>query len=273
MFLHTSTNYLSLIVYYKYGDYMKVYLDIIFVINFLLDFNILYIVNKVLKRSVSIKKIILSSLLGEFTLLFLFINISSVSLFIIKIILCFVMCLVSFGYTSIKYTINNMTYVYMVSTIYGGILYFIKSNINNKFMYLVILIILLPFISIEIIKSFKRIKSNYNYYYEIKINFSKSLNIKLNSFLDTGNKLKDPYTNKGIILVDINKISKLIHIRSPIYVPYKTLNNSGLIKCIKPLSIEINGKSFTNYLIGLSEDKFNIDGIDCILNYMLLEEL
>ena len=257
--------------YYVYGDYMKIYLDIVFIINFLLDFNILYIVNKVLNRNSSFKKIILSSLFGEITLLFLFINISSILLFLIKIILCLMMCLLCFKYITISYTINNMIYVYMVSTIYGGILFFIKENISNKYIYLVLLIILLPIFTKEITKSFKKIKSNYNYYYEITIIFNKSRSIKLNSFLDTGNKLVDPYTNKGIILVNSNKIN--ISIRSPVYVPYKTINGSGVLKCIKPLNIKINGKIFNNYLIGLSEDKFNIDGVDCLLNYKLLEEL
>ena len=252
---------------------MKIYLDVIFIINFLLDFNILYIVNYILKRNISFKRLIISSLLGELTLIFLFFNISNILLFIIKIILCLIMCLISFKYINLKYTINNMTYVYMISTIYGGLFYFINSSIVSDYIYILLVTLLLPIFTKEIIITFKKIKTNYNYYYQIKINFNENKNIKLNSFLDTGNKLKDPYTNKGIILVDINKIKKLVHNKSPIYVPYKSLNNSGLIKCIKPLSIEINGKTFKNYLIGLSEDKFNIDGIDCILNYKLLEEL
>ena len=183
------------------------------------------------------------------------------------------MCLICFKYINIKYTINNMTYVYMVSTIYGGILFFIKESISNKYIYIVLIFILLPIFTKEIIKSYRKIKNNYNYYYKINIRFNKNINVKLNSFLDTGNKLKDPYTNKGIILVDYHKIKSVVQIRSPIYVPFKTLNNKGILKCIKPLNIEIDGKVFTNYLIGLSEDKFSIDGIDCILNYKLLEEL
>ena len=252
---------------------MKIYLDVIFIINFLLDFNIMYIVNKTLKRNTRIKRLLLASLFGELTLLFLFINISSIALFIIKILLCLFLSLIAFNYVNLKYTINNMTYVYMVSTIYGGLLYFLKSTINNDYMYLLIIIILLPIFTKEILKSYRNIKSNYNYYYMININFDKNKTIKLNSFLDTGNKLVDPYTNKGIILVNFHKIKKIVPIRSPIYVPYKSLNNNGLLKCIKPLSIEIDGKVFTNYLIGLSNKSFNIDGIDCLLNYKLLEEL
>ncbi|MBE6161426.1 MAG: hypothetical protein E7158_04325 [Firmicutes bacterium] len=252
---------------------MKIYLDVVIIINFLLDFNILYITSNVLKRRTNFKRILLSSLFGEITLLFLFVKINTMLLFFIKVLICLLMCTISFSYNNLKYTVNNMSYVYMISTIYGGVLYLIKTNIDNNYLYVVLLIILLPLFTKEIMNYFKRIKTNYNYYYKIKINFDDNINIILNSFLDTGNKLIDPYTNKGIILVDINKIKKLVKIRSPIYVPYKSLNNNGIIECIKPYSIEIKDKIYTNYLIGLSNDKFNIDGIDCILNYKLLEDL
>lgn len=260
-------------MYYINGDTMKIYIELIILINFLLDFNILYIVNKILKRNSNIKKIILLALFGNITLIFLFINISSLLLFLIKILLAIIMSVITYNYKNIKYTLNNVTYIYMVSTIFGGILYFLKDNLNNNLFYVILVLLLTPILSLEIIKHFNKIKSNYKYYYQIKINFNDNKNIELNSFLDTGNKLIDPYTNKGIILVDINKIKKLVKIRSPIYVPFKSLNNTGLIKCIKPVSIEINGLVLKNYLIGLSEESFNIDGIDCLLNYKLLEDL
>ena len=252
---------------------MKVYLDLVFILNFLIDYNILYAVNKILKRNSKLIRILIASLFGNMTLIFLFINISNFILFIFKISLCFFMSMISFKFKNIKYTINNVIYIYMVSTIFGGCLYFIKNNIKNDYMYILLTLILIPTLSYEIIKYINKIKSNYKYYYYIKINFKNNKKVELNSFLDTGNKLVDPYTNKGIILVDINKIKKLVNIRSPIYVPFQSLNNTGLIKCIKPVSIEINGQIFKNYLIGLSEKSFNIDGIDCILNYKLLEEL
>ena len=64
-----------------------------------------------------------------------------------------------------------------------------------------------------------------------------------------------------------------MRIRSPIYVPYHSLNHKGLLKCIAPKNIEINGIISKNYLIGISEEKFNIDGINCILNSKCLEDL
>ena len=260
-------------MYHNIGDNMKIYIEVIVMIIFLLDFNILYAVNKLLKRNSKIKNILLAALFGNVTLIFLFINISSLLLFFIKILLAIIMSVIAYKFKSIRYTLNNVTYIYMISTIFGGVLYFLKDSLNNDLFYIIVILLLTPILTIEIIKYLNKLKSNYKYYYQIKINFKDNKNIELNSFLDTGNKLIDPYTNKGIILVDINKIKKLVKIRSPIYVPFKSLNNTGLIKCIKPVSVEINGLVFKNYLIGLSEQSFNIDGIDCLLNYRLLEEL
>ena len=112
---------------------MKVYLDIVLIINTLLDYNIFYIVNKILKRNTNLYRIILTSLLGNISLIFLFININKISLFVIKILLCILLCLVAFGFKNLKYMINNMAYVYMISTIFGGILYFIKQNVISKY--------------------------------------------------------------------------------------------------------------------------------------------
>ena len=66
---------------------------------------------------------------------------------------------------------------------------------------------------------------------------------------------------------------KNVRIRSPIYVPYTAVNYHGLLKCFSPKYISINNKNFDNYLIGEYEGTFNIEGINCLLNYSLKEEI
>ena len=51
-----------------------------------------------------------------------------------------------------------------------------------------------------------------------------------------------------------------------IFTPYNALNHSGIIKCIKPDKLYVNKKEFSNYLVGISDDDFKIDGINCILH-------
>ena len=194
------------------------------------------------------------------------------------------MSIITFNYESIKYTFNNLMYLYMISTILGGFIYLLDIEFSYKQTGLVfffngmsinfiILLIISPIIIYIYIIQAKKIKSNYNYYYKIEIIFKNNKSIILNSYLDTGNKLKDPITKKNIILVEGASLKDIVRIRSPIYVPYKSLNSRGLLKCISPKYIIIDNKIIKNYLIGISDDKFNIDGINCLLNYKIMEDL
>ena len=76
-------------------------------------------------------------------------------------------------------------------------------------------------------------------------------------------------------LLELNKklLPDDIHINSPIYVPYHSLNNKGLVKCIKPLKLEIDNKYYSNFLLGIMNDKIGISGVDCILNLDVMEGL
>ena len=57
------------------------------------------------------------------------------------------------------------------------------------------------------------------------------------------------------------------------YVPYKALNKTGVLECYKIDYLKINNKVFKNYLVGVSKGEFNLDNIDCLLNYKLLEDI
>lgn len=262
---------------------MTIYVDLVALLNFAMDFLILFTVNLTLKRNTSIKKMILGAFFGSLTLLFLFLPISSFLLFFFKIVISFFLCIITFGFHSTKYTIQNMIYFYMIGTILGGFLYYLNLEFSYKqegivFFHkglsinFIFLIIISPIILYIYVRSTKKLKSQYAHYYKLIVTFKNEKKIELNAFLDTGNKLIDPITNKAIILVEKESL-KEVKIRSPIYVPYHSLNHKGLLKCIAPKSVEIAGVSSKNYLIGISEEKFHIDGISCILNSKCLEDL
>ncbi|MDE5630930.1 MAG: sigma-E processing peptidase SpoIIGA, partial [Bacilli bacterium] len=59
---------------------MKVYLDLVIIINFLYDFLILASVSILLKRHATLKKIILGSLIGMSSVLVLFLSLSKLNL-------------------------------------------------------------------------------------------------------------------------------------------------------------------------------------------------
>lgn len=260
---------------------MIIYIDIVFIINFLFDFLLLLTINIALKRYRKIYHLLLGALVGSISLLSLFISLNSYELFFFKIFLGIIMCIVSFGYKNFKYTFYNCLYLYMTSIILGGFLYYLKINLKEKtsiyyegisISYLS-LILIAPVILYVFIKSIKVLKEVKNYYYKVKIIFDNNYELNITGFLDTGNKLKDPITNKPIILINKKIMKNSIHIRSPMYIPYNSLNHHSLLECLKPKNIFVNDKEIKNYLVGLSETSFKLNGIECLLNYQILEDI
>lgn len=260
---------------------MKVYVDLVFLLNFCYDFLLLLTVNNVLKRKTSIKRLLLSSFIGALSILLLFLKLNNIIFFIIKILISILMVLISFKYISIKYTFNNLVYLYLVSIILAGFLYFLDINFSYNHYGLVfifkgvstnyiLLIIISPIILLWYIKLTKKLKSTFNNYYHIEIYFDDYV-IKGLSLYDNGNTLIDPITKKGILIVNDNLLKGIYNIRSPIYVPFNTISDSGLMTCFKPSYIILNNHKIYNYLIGVSKRKFN-DGVICLLNNKLMED-
>ena len=132
-----------------------------------------------------------------------------------------------------------------------------------------VLTLITPIILIIYKKKIKDLKENYNLNYQIKLKY-KGKKITLNSFLDTGNNLTDPYFNKPVILVneDIIKSDKYF------YIPYSTITEDGIIKAIHINEIEIIGfKKVKDVIIGLLPKRLQINNIDCLLNKRIMEEI
>lgn len=263
---------------------MIIYLDLVFIINFIIDLLLLLTVNIALKRYSKISRLLLSALFGSVSLIGLFIPLNSFFLSLFKLIMGMCMALIAFGYKNIKYTFYNVLYLFMSSIILGGFLYYMKVEFSYKneglvFYYnglainYIFLVIVAPLILYVFIKSLKVLKEVKNYYYKVNIIFANNFNLVLTGFLDTGNKLFDPITNKPIILINKKLIKGKFNIRSPMYVSFNSLNNHSLLECVKPKKLMINNKELTNYLIGFSESSFKLNGIECLLNYKILEDI
>lgn len=240
---------------------MKMYIDLFFIFNVIMDYIIIMSTSILLKRRTSYIRMILSSLIGGISSLVLFTSLNKIVIEIISIV---IMVLISFGYKDIRYLIKNILYMYILSTLLGGIIYLFNIKVSNS-MFLTYLIIIV--ISIEVmilyIKENKKMRSIYNNYYKIDIYFKDREKLSLIGFVDTGNNLYDPYKKRPVIIVP----NKYIKEDKYILVPYHTINGNGLLKCIKPDIIFIDGIGYKgNVLVGFS-DSFNFgDGVDVILH-------
>ena len=263
-----------------YNGTMKIYLDLVLLLNFTFDFLLLMSVSLLLRRNNKFFKIILGSLIGSLSILFLFVKITSLQLFLLKIAISIVMVLITFGYRNIKYTIRNLGYLYMASIILGGFLYFLNLEFSYKHegiiffhnglsINYIFLLIFSPIILYIYIKQGIKLKKTYTNYYKIKLNLNGR---KLNwiGYLDTGNNLVDPIKKRPIILVNPGLIKEI-----PDYflVPYQSSSNLSTLKCFKVNQIEIEKIGIKkNIVIGIMNKEICIDGVDCLLNNRLWEE-
>lgn len=251
---------------------MTIYIDLVFFINLIMDFYILSGVKFLLKLQTKLYRIILGSIIGSSSILLLFLKLNTLELNIYKILISIIMTYVTFGKNKF---FNKVFYLYIISIIVGGSLYLINDSlgykvdsfifINNGYsINLIILLIISPLIIYLYIKEFLKFKKKINTTYNVIIKI-KNKTINIEAFLDTGNKLIDPYFHRPIILLNKKYINLKKH--KIIYVPFNSLNNNGILKCIIPEYILIDNKKYDKCLIGISENlKY-----DCILNERIFD--
>jgi len=252
-----------------------VYVELLFLEDLIYNYVILLTVSLLLTRITSIKKILVSSIIGTLSLITFILKIHNIIIILITFIFSLLMSIIAFTYKDIIYTIKNICYMYISSIFIAGFIYLINTNIipdiDSYILKVIILILLAPIITIIYLKSINKLKNNYSNYYKLDIYLDEKNKITITGFLDTGNKLIDPYKQRPIILIK----KEFIKIKSNkiLLVPYKTVNSESLLKCIIPKKIYIHNIGYRkNFLIGLI-DEVNIEGADCILHQKLLERI
>ena len=269
-----------MLFFYTYnGDVMKIYLDLLLLLNFFLDFILLLTTGIILKRKINIKFLTISSFIGSLSILILFFNINSLTLFIIKLLLSIIMILIGYPKNNIKYFFYNLVVFYVVSIFLGGCLYMLNISLsykNNGLIFfhnglsinLIVLLFLAPFILFFYIKEQRFIKNKYNNYYKTTIYIDDHL-VEATGYIDSGNTLT--FKGKPVLLIDKRKVIFLQE--GYRIIPYKVVNKIMMLKIYKCDKVIINNHEFKNIYIGLSEDDFNIDGVDILLNNKIMEEI
>lgn len=234
------------------------YIETIIILNFIIDYILLKSLSKLLKIQTTNKKLIISSLIGEITLIYLM-DINQIIISISKMIIISLMIYTTFGYQDIKTFIKNITYYFIISFFLGGILYYLKDN-NIKYYLLLIPIIM------NIYEYFEyNLKDIIKNRYKVNIYLNNGKILYLNGFMDTGNNLIEPYSNKKVIIIN-EKVNENFYL-----VPYQTISGEYLIKCFNPKRVYIEGiGDIKNISVGIIDKKFS--GYNCLLNNKILEE-
>ena len=261
---------------------MKVYVDLVFFINFMFDLLLLMTVSIECKVYSKKRFLLLSSFFGSLSAFLLFLPINNISLFLFKIVISIIMLFIAFKITSKNLFITLIKSLYGNSIILGGVLYFFNNQINYKNIGLIfvkdsttfnllIIIISSPIIFYLYHKTMEKEKRKRELLHHISIKY-KDKTIDTLGYLDTGNNIKDPYKRRSIILINSSCLS--LDLEESILVPFKTIDNTGLIRCCEIKEISVDNNILSNkYLLGISPKNIDINGASCILPNTMEEEL
>jgi len=286
-----------------------VYVDLLFLINFSMDYLCLYICAKVLHRKLRIIRLIISSALGGlYSVVSLFINTDRLLELALDIIICIVMCIIVFSEKGRRMRSTFLcSFLFVgISMMTGGCMTAIFNILNKIELPLAnitadgisayLFAILAAISGILSLKSGKLISQHASIR---DCTLYVTLNGKQTDLLalsDTGNLVKDPITGKNVIIIERNSFSKIADIRvfdeyvrgnlpppndlPPIrLIPINTASGNGLLAALKPDKIiaEIHSKKQgtekieLDALIAPSDIKNNSEGYNAIIPAEILK--
>ena len=280
---------------------MVYYIEYVFVENFIIDFILLFITGKLIKRVIIFKRLIAASLIGSlYVILTFYIGREFMTFFIVKFSISVLMIMIAFDSKGILTNIRVIICFYITSLIMVGIIsalyYFTYDKLTVN---AIIMSIFIGYAALHFF--FKEIKDRI-----AKQNYKRKVNVIINGssktfrgYIDTGNELTDPITGKPVMVVNIdcikdilgdelcNKIMEFYH--SKCYeslidennsinlriIKYNTISNSGEnMVCIVPDETEIinnNNSILIDAIIGIHPKRISMDDYDALLFKKLLD--
>ncbi|MGN0532012.1 MAG: sigma-E processing peptidase SpoIIGA [Eubacterium sp.] len=242
----------------------------LFVINFFITFFLLQITAKLCKRpGNAVRFILASSVGGLYSLIILLDDINELLLSLSKIVACIVIVSIGFSFSRLRsflMTVGIFLFSnYIMLGIIVGLYYLSKSQhivVRNSSVYLdisarglVVASFLAYIVSTVVIRVHSRVLSKKEVYTLVVSN--KGREATFVAMLDTGNKLREPFSNSPVIIVDSLKGKPLVGEQTRV-VPVNTVSGSTLLQSFKPDKIILKSSAgqevIDNAYVALSDD-------------------
>lgn len=220
----------------------------------------------------------LSGLLGAVYSLSILLNINIVISFFLKIIICIIIILISFGFSDFRSFIYETLVFLLLSFLLSGIVMALslvnKSDFYSDFLvsYInispLVLIVssLISYIIINILTRYilKRRESNKIYKVSLKI---ADKNYILFGFCDSGNALTEPFSALPVCIIKQGIISDFDSIELKRIIPFSSIGGEGIMYGVKA-EIDIKNSEYNNIEVYIVETSggFNDMKYDIILN-------
>lgn len=222
---------------------MVVYLDVLLIENFIVDFFLLLLSYNIIRYKVKTKRVIISAIIGSlYTLVMIFPKLYVFSYLPIELIVAYLMNIIIAGRRKWILSIK-VTVIFLISTVtLSGICFYLSQfqnrysfkngfSMNNVSLKCILLGIMIIYIiynrAISYLKERSIIK---NFIFDIKITLN-NVDYVIKGFLDTGNELREPITNLPCIIVEENLFRNYkVDENKVYYINYSALGYDGKIR-------------------------------------------
>lgn len=292
---------------------MTIYLDIIFLENLLMNYIILFGTGAVQKEKMKNFKLMISSVIGALYAIITYLGIIPIySSLLMKVLLSVIMIYTAFDIHNVKKMCKTLLLFYLISFATGGLalalLYLIApQNIafNNGVlvgsypMQITIIAGFLGFCIIQyVFKVNKRMMKINDLICNLEIDVGGKI-IHTKAFVDSGNTLKDPITQKAVIIIEKEKVKQALKDENIDYeeilkneasqqdsdirirlIPFKSIGKqNGMLLGIQARLVKIIQKDeneiiLENVILGLYDKKINknysaLIGLDLLQNRII----
>lgn len=260
---------------------MVIYVDVLFVVNFFITYLLLLFTRLVTKSDSKNFRLLLSAFTGGcYALVILADELHFMLNILFKFLMSAVMILIAFGFKRISLFARTLAIFYFSNMVFLGVIFafwlaFRPDGvvINNDTVYfdisaknLLLAASAAYIISVAIIKIYNRTTGK-NEIYTLTV-YKGDEEVKLFAFADSGNKLKEPFSDYPVIIVDSSKIS----FETERIIPYNTVGGEGLLKAFKPDKVVISSgrNSFETRNVYIAATEIQSKEFSAILNTDLL---
>jgi stage II sporulation protein GA (sporulation sigma-E factor processing peptidase) len=202
---------------------LYIYIDVLYLENFIMNYIVLLITSKYLKREIKVRTMIFCSVLASLYSIFVFFpSMTMYYTFAAKLSISFIIVLLAFKGKSIGEYIKNLAVFYIMNIIFGGCtlgMFYLSGNsgyYNNGVFYIYnfplrifLFGICASYIVFKIVYKTIYSRKLQNSYINIVINFE-NRQVKLVGLIDTGNFLSDPLTNNPVIVAQLSSVKDIL---------------------------------------------------------------
>ena len=269
---------------------LKIYIDVLFILNFIVDFLLIKATSFFIKQKVTVLKTTFAAFIGALYASFAFFLPGGAKFYLpLTFGVSLLMLLFAFGRRKLRLFLKSVAVFYLISFVAAGagiglsfltpVNFMVSGGIfyadANAYGLLAAFLISVPLCH-AVIGFTQKIRIKSNFLYDITIE-KDGKQVTATALLDTGNFLKDPVSQVSILVAEWQTVSTLFPEQNFLdciaacagefsYIPLKTINGASGIFAFRPDRVTSGELAFLEPVyIGITENPLDKDGAFSII--------